>query len=200
MYFAYIRVSSKEQNESRQTAAIQGYVKLTGIDLDDKNVFIEKASGKNMERPIYADMKKRFRKGDVLIIKELDRLGRNMEAIRREWNMLSEEGVDIVVIDTPIISTLGKMDIERKLISNIVFELLSYMAEKERIKIKQRQAEGIEAAQKRGVGFGRPKVRIKNNDLKKKVAAYREGHLSAEEAATALGVSRATFFRRMKSC
>lgn len=200
MYFAYIRVSSKEQNESRQIVAIEEYVRKTNTLFDDSNMFVEKASGKTLERPIYLDMKKRFRKGDVLIIKELDRLGRNMEAIRQEWNMLSEEGVDIVVIDTPIISTLGKMDIERKLISNIVFELLSYMAEKERIKIKQRQAEGIEAAQMRGVEFGRPKVNIKCNELKKKVTAYREGHISAEEAATALGVSRATFFRRLKKC
>lgn len=200
MYFAYVRVSSKEQKEDRQMTAIRAYIRDTGIDLKKSNIFIEKTSGKTFERPVYIDMKKRFRKGDVLIIKELDRLGRNMEAIRQEWNEMSKVGVDIIVLDTPIISTLGKMDIERKLISNIVFELLSYMAEKERIKIKQRQAEGIKSAKERGVEFGRPRVGIKTKELKKKIAAYKEGHISATEAATALGISRSTFFRRMDKC
>ena len=108
MNFAYIRVSTKEQNESRQTTAIQEYVTQTETPLDAKNIFIEKASGKDFERPIYIDMKKRFRNGDVLIIKELDRLGRDMDAIRREWNYLADGGIDIVVIDTPIINTINR--------------------------------------------------------------------------------------------
>jgi len=198
MNFAYIRVSSKEQNESRQVVAIDEYVLKENLKLEQKNIFIEKASGKSFNRPIYIDMKKRFRKGDVLIIKELDRLGGDMDAIKKEWYSLVDTGVEIVVIDTLIISTKNKSDLERKLIGNIVFDLLSYMAEKERVKIKQRQSEGIKSAKAAGVVFGRPKAAVNGTKLKKKYEAYSNGNITAEEAAYSLGVSRATFFRRIK--
>lgn len=198
MNFAYIRVSSKEQNESRQVKAINEYVKKENIVIEDKNVFIDKASGKSFDRPIYIDMKNRFRKGDVLLLKELDRLGRDMDDIKREWHSLVEGGVEIVVIDTPIISTVNKTDIERRLIANIVFELLTYMAEKERVKIRQRQAEGIKSAKEKGVQFGRPKANVQITKFKKKFEAFNGGYITAEVAASELNISRATFFRRIK--
>ena len=140
MMYGYARVSTKDQNEDRQIEA------LTKYGVEEKYIKTDKASGKDFNREKYQLLKNEIlRPGDILVIKELDRLGRNMDDIKKEWQDLIKMGIDIEIIDTPILNTGNKTDLEKNLISNIVFELLSYMAEKERIKIRTRQSEGIAA-------------------------------------------------------
>lgn len=142
MMYGYARVSTKDQNEDRQIEA------LTKYGVEEKYIKTDKASGKDFNREKYQLLKNEIlRPGDILVIKELDRLGRNMDDIKKEWQDLIKMGIDIEIIDTPILNTGNKTDLEKNLISNIVFELLSYMAEKERIKIRTRQSEGIAAMQ-----------------------------------------------------
>ena len=153
--YGYARVSTKEQNLDRQLEALKGY------GVDERDIITDKASGKNFNREGYTTLKNSLlRKDDTLVIKELDRLGRDMEQIKQEWQELQANEVNIIVLDTPILNTEGKTDLEKKLISNIVFELLSYMAEKERAKIRQRQREGIQALRDKnnGKAKGRPKI------------------------------------------
>ena len=151
--YGYARVSSKEQNLDRQEQALKDY------GIDSRDIIEDKQSGKDFNRQGYQTLKNSLlRKGDTLVINELDRLGRNMDMIKSEWQELQAKGIDIVVIDTPILNTLNKTDLEKKLISNIVFELLSYIAEKERIKIRERQSEGIAAAKAKGLYKGRIEV------------------------------------------
>lgn len=158
MKFAYVRVSTKDQKEDRQVIAIKDFCKQNGLELEERNILIDKQSGKDFDRPAYQTLKQMIRKGDTLIIKELDRLGRDMEQIKSEWQELVNAGINIIVIDTPILNTSGKSDLEKTLISNIVFELLAYIAEKERTKIKARQAEGIAVAKAKGKHLGRPAI------------------------------------------
>lgn len=195
MIFAYLRVSSQEQNLERQQEAVQKYEKENNIRID--RYFEDKKSGKDFDRPQYQAMKWTLREGDVLVIKELDRLGRNMEQIKREWFEIQEMGVDIVVIDTPILNTNHKSDLEKKLISNIVFELLSYMAEKERTKIKQRQEEGIAVAKAKGKHLGRPK-KDKPENWDEVYAIWKENKISAVRAMELLGCPSTTFYRWVK--
>lgn len=156
--FGYARVSSKDQNLDRQIEELIKY------GVEERDIIVDKQSGKDFNRNGYKTLKYNLlRNGDTLVIKELDRLGRNMEQIKVEWKELEDVGVNLVVIDNPILNTAGKTDLEKKLISNIVFELLSYMSEKERLKIKQRQAEGIKIAKEKGKKFGRPKVGYPDN-------------------------------------
>lgn len=137
----------------RQIEALKEY------GVNERDIIEDYKSGKDFNRSGYRALKdKLLRPGDILVIKELDRLGRDMEQIKEEWNSLIKNGIDIVVIDTEILNTANKNDLEKLLISNIVFELLAYMAEKERVKIKQRQAEGILVAKAKGKRFGRPKA------------------------------------------
>ena len=135
--YGYARVSSTEQNLDRQIKALVKY------GVEDRHIITDKMSGKNFDRPGYQTLKcQLLRSCDVLVIKELDRLGRDYEQIKSEWHDLRQMGVDIVVLDMPILSTADKSDLEKTLIANIVFELLAYLSEKERIKIRTRQAEG----------------------------------------------------------
>lgn len=145
--YGYTRVSTREQNLDRQINSICDYCKENNIEIDEEREIIkDKISGKDFKREKYLSLKEDLlRPGDTLIIKELDRLGRNMAMIKEEWQDLQKKEIEIIIIDTPILNTVGKSDLEKTLISNIVFELLSYMAEKERLKIRQRQAEGIAA-------------------------------------------------------
>lgn len=155
--YGYARVSTKEQNLDRQLGALESY------GINQRDILFDKASGKDFNRPSYQALKNNLlRSGDILVIKELDRLGRDMDAIKQEWQELLKMGVNIVVLDTPMLNTTNKNDIEKSLISNIVFELLSYMAEKERLKIQQRQAEGIAKlkARNNGKAIGRPGINI----------------------------------------
>ena len=151
--YGYARVSTKEQNLDRQIAELMKHV------ADERDIITDKASGKDFNRVGYMSLRDTLlRVGDTLVIKELDRLGRDMSMIKEEWNTLLKMGVDIIIIDTPMLNTKGKDTLEKTLISNIVFELLSYMAQKERDKIKSRQAEGIAIlkAKNNGKGIGRP--------------------------------------------
>ena len=189
--YSYIRVSSKEQNLDRQKQAMIEY------GIDERDIIEDKQSGKDFNRNGYLTLKNSLlRAGDTLVIKELDRLGRNMDMIKTEWQELQAKGVDIVVLDTPILNTVNKTDLENKLISNIVFELLSYMAEKERIKIRTRQAEGIAIAKKNGVYKGRKK--IVNDNFESVYKEWKDNKITAVKAMEKLGMKKNTFYRRVK--
>jgi len=194
MIFAYARVSAKDQNIDRQLQAIQDYSKLKNITVD--RVFEEKASGKDFNRPVYQAMKMMFRQGDTLIIKELDRLGRHMEQIKDEWRELQKNGVDIIVIDNELLNTANKTDLERSLISNIVFELLSYIAQKEREKLRMRQAEGIAIAKEKGKYRGRKPIQRSNfEDIYQK---WKNDEITAVRAFNLLSLSKSTFYRKVR--
>jgi DNA invertase Pin-like site-specific DNA recombinase len=205
MVFGYVRVSTKEQCEDRQVEAIKEYCKANKLELEERNIVIDKQSGKDFNREGYQLLKNYLlRSGDTLIIKELDRLGRNMKQIKQEWQEIISKGINIIVIDTPILNTADKTDLEKKLIGNIVFELLSYMAEKEREKIKQRQREGIEAAKKAGKHLGRPRIDFEtlNKQQKELIKQYypqwKKGQITAVRFMQALDLKRNTFYKIIK--
>jgi DNA invertase Pin-like site-specific DNA recombinase len=190
--YGYARVSSNEQHLDRQIEV------LTKYGVEDRFIITDKISGKDFSRPGYQVLKNQLlRSGDTLVIKELDRLGRNYEQIKNEWNDLRQMGIDIVVLDMPIASTVDKSDLEKQLIVSIVFELLAYLAEKERVKIKTRQAEGIATAKKNGVKFGRPKIEAPDGFIEE-VLKWKEGKQSATEAMRNLGLKRTTFYKLVK--
>ncbi|MDW8800218.1 recombinase family protein [Clostridium sp. A1-XYC3] len=195
--FAYIRVSTLEQNTDRQVQALNDYCKENNIVINERDIYTDKASGKDFNRENYKALKLNLRDGDTLIIKELDRLGRDMQRIKEEWHELLKQGVNIIVIDTPILNTTNKTDLEKSLISNIVFELLSYMAQKERIKIKQRQAEGIASAKAKGLKFGRPSVEYPK-EFSNVYAEWKEGSISAVKAMDILNLKKTTFYKLVK--
>lgn len=196
--YAYIRVSTKEQNIDRQLESISKYCLDNNIDIDERDIIIEKQSGKDFNREGYLTLKNSLlRKGDTLIIKELDRLGRDMAMIKEEWRELEKLGISIVVIDTPILNTVGKTDLEKTLISNIVFELLSYMAEKERVKIKQRQAEGIAAAKAKGIKLGRPEVQYPDNWIEV-YNSWKGKEITAVKAMELTGLKKNSFYNLVK--
>ena len=156
--FGYIRVSTREQNEIRQLAA------LKSLGLNFKKIYIDKNSGKDFERPQYQSMLVKLKKDDILYIKSIDRLGRNYNEILEQWRFLTKEkGIDIVVLDMPLLDTRRGKDLMGTFLSDIVLQILSFVAENERSNIRQRQAEGIAAAKKRGVKFGRPAIPLPDN-------------------------------------
>lgn len=190
--FGYARVSSKDQNLDRQ---IEEFIKY---GVEERDIIVDKQSGKDFNRNGYKTLKYNLlRNGDTLVIKELDRLGRNMEQIKVEWKELEDVGVNLVVIDNPILNTAGKTDLEKKLISNIVFELLSYMSEKERLKIKQRQAEGIKIAKEKGKKFGRPKVGYPDN-WEEVYNRWLNKEITAVVAMYELNLKKNTFYKLVK--
>lgn len=192
--FGYARVSTKEQNLDRQIHALKEY------GIEDRNIITDTASGKDFDRAGYTLLKsKLLRKGDTLVIKELDRLGRSMDLIKQEWQDLKNMGVDIEIIDMPILNTNGKSDLEKNLISNIVLELLSYVAESERLKIKQRQKEGIDRLRARngGKGIGRPKIDFPTN-WKEVYNMWKDKKVTAVAAMEYLGLKKNTFYRLVK--
>ena len=207
--YGYTRVSTKEQNLDRQIDGICNYCKEHNIKIDnDREIIKEKISGKDFKREGYLALKESLlRPGDTLIIKELDRLGRNMAMIKEEWQDLQKRGIEIVVIDTPILNTVGKTDLEKTLISNIVFELLSYMAEKERLKIRQRQAEGIAAMEidKNGKRIssktkrviGRPEVEYPSN-WKEVYTNWKGEEITAVKAMALTGLKKNSFYNLVK--
>lgn len=196
--YAYVRVSTKEQNLDRQIEAIHAYCKDNNIKIDERDLINDKQSGKDFNREGYLTLKNNLlRDGDTLIIKELDRLGRDMNMIKIEWQELQKKGVSIIVIDTPILNTVGKSDLEKTLISNIVFELLSYMAEKERVKIKQRQTEGIAAAKLKGKKFGRPGVEYPAN-WKETYDDWKSGKITAVKAMELTELKKTSFYKLVK--
>ena len=192
MNYAYIRVSSVDQHPDRQIIAMQEH------DISSKNIYIDRWSGKTFARPAYQMMLKRLRKGDVLFIKSIDRLGRNYDAIQEEWRKITKEKkVDIVVLDMPLLDTRQGRDLMGTLIADIVLQLLSYVAQTERELIRQRQAEGIAAAKKRGVKFGREPI-MRTERHNRAVQEYRSGLRSARDAALYCGVSHKTLLKWAK--
>ena len=190
--YAYLRVSTREQNEERQVAAIEG------LEIPKDNVFLDKESGKNFHRPEYIKMKAKMEKGDILYINSIDRLGRNYHEILEEWRFLTREKyVGIVVLDIPLLDTRIGKDLTGTLISDLVLQILSYVAESEYQNIKQRQREGILAAKNNGVKFGRPRIEVSSSFY---LAAERwnRGELPLKEAAKESGLSLSTFYRRAK--
>ncbi|WP_019156897.1 recombinase family protein [Robertmurraya massiliosenegalensis] len=190
--FGYIRVSSKDQNESRQIDS------LLNIGIDERDIFIDKLSGKNFERPQYQLMKRMVRQGDILYIHSLDRFGRNKDEVLNEWKELTKDmGVDIVVLDMPLLDTTTHKDSLGTLIADLVLQILSWMAEEEREKIRTRQREGIDSALKKGVQFGRPKVPVPNNFVEV-YSEWKQGEITATAAMKRLGLKRNTFYKLAK--
>lgn len=185
--YAYLRVSSREQNEDRQRIAMEDF------GVPNRNIILDKQSGKDFVRPGYQNLLQKLKPGDTLVIKSIDRLGRNYDEILEQWRTLTKERqVAIVVLDMPLLDTRQGRDLTGVLIADIVLQLLSYVAQTEREFIHQRQAEGIAAARQRGVQFGRtPKTRPETFETLK--AAWRHGELSAREAAKQLGITHTTF-------
>lgn len=190
--YGYGRISSKEQNLDRQIEALKNY------GINERDIITDKQSGKDFNRTGYITLKNQLlRSGDTLVIKELDRLGRNMDMIKKEWQEIQANGINIIVLDTPLLNTEGKSDLEKKLISNIVFELLSYMAEKERIKIKERQAEGIKSAKEKGKHLGRPKAEYPKL-WEMYYFQWKSGQITAKECMEQLALKRTTFYKLAK--
>lgn len=187
--YGYIRVSSKDQNEARQVIALQA------AGISENSIYIDKQSGKDFERPMYKRMIRNLKRGDVLFVKSIDRLGRDYNEILEQWRFITKsKEADIVVLDMPLLDTRKGKDLIGTLISDIVLQLLSYVAQTEREFIRQRQAEGIAAAKARGVKFGRtPLVRPEEyEDIREK---YEKLEISAREAGRRLGVTHRTFIR-----
>lgn len=190
MIYGYIRVSSRDQNEARQLVAMQ----KAGVA--DKNVFIDKQSGKNFKRTHYIRMLKLMVKGDVLYIKSIDRLGRNYEEILHQWKALTKDiGVDIVVLDMPLLDTRRGKDLVGTFLSDVVLQILSFVAENERVTTRQRQAEGIAAAKARGVRFGRPPMPLPSN-FRGMYRKWRTKEITATEAAKRCGMPLSSFLYR----
>lgn len=191
--YGYARVSTKEQHEDRQMAA------LSDFGVGEKNIYLNKLSGKDFERPQYKRLVKRLKKEDILVVKSIDRLGRNYEEIINQWQFITKEkGVYIVVLDMPLLNTWeGNKDLTATFIADLVLQILSYVAETERENIRKRQAEGIVAARKRGVKFGRP-PRKRPDNLEEFVESWKRGDMSSREAARRLDLAQTTFLRWAK--
>lgn len=192
MIYGYIRVSATDQNEARQMVA------LSEFEIPRRQIFIDKQSGKDFNRPAYQRMVRRMKKDDLLYIKSIDRLGRDYEEIQNQWRILTKEkGIDIVVLDMPLLDTRRGKDLIGTFIADLVLQVLSFVAEAERTNIKQRQAEGIAAAKARGVKFGRPKIE-RTERHRRALEEYRAGTCTAREAALYCGVSHKTFLKWAK--
>ena len=192
MTYGYARVSSLEQHEERQLIAL----KKAGVRR--KTLYVDKQSGKDFQRPQYQRMLQRLKKDDLLCVKSIDRLGRNYGEILGQWRLLTKEkGVDILVLDMPLLDTRNGKDLMGTFLSDIVLQVLSFVAENERENIRQRQSEGIEAAKERGVRFGRPSVPVPE-DFPGIVAEWETGQLSLAEALQQTGLSNRTFYRRLR--
>lgn len=185
--YAYIRVSSKDQNEDRQLIAMQG------LDIPKSHIFMDKQSGKDFERPQYRKMVRKMKKDDLLYIKSIDRLGRNYAEILEQWRILTKEkGIDIVVLDMPLLDTRRGKDLVGTFLSDVVLQVLSFVAENERTNIRQRQAEGIAAAKARGVRFGRPPKPLPEN-FHQLYQQWKNGKITGTAAAKACGMPLSTF-------
>ena len=187
MIYGYIRVSTREQNEDRQT------IVMNGLSIPEQNIFVDKQSGKDFERPQYRQMVRRLKKDDLLYIKSIDRLGRNYGEILEQWRILTrEKGVDIAVLDMPLLDTRRGKDLMGTFLSDIVLQVLSFVAENERANIRQRQAEGIAAAKARGVRFGRP-PRPLPDSYHSAYRRWKAGAITGTAAARECGMALATF-------
>lgn len=189
MEYGYVRVSTKEQNEQRQMIALRAF------GIEEKRIYVDKQSGKDFERANYKRLLRRIKNGDTLVVKSIDRLGRNYDEILEQWRIITKEKqVAIVVLDMPLLDTRQNRDLTGTLIADIVLQLLSYVAQTEREFIHQRQAEGIAAAKAQGVQFGRrPMVRPTSFAFLKE--QWKQNRISARAAAKQLGITHSTFLR-----
>ena len=190
--YGYVRVSSLDQNEDRQILAMKR------IGIDEQHIYIDKLSGKDFERPNYKRMLKRVKEGDIIYVLSIDRLGRNYEEIQNQWRYITKEKkADIVVIDMPLLDTRRDKDLIGTLISDIVLQILSFVAESERRSIRERQSAGIAAAKLRGVKFGRP-VKELSSEFLNDMRQWRAGNLPVQMILQKYNISRATLYRRWK--
>lgn len=190
--YAYLRVSSKEQNLYRQLDAISGL----DVHIDERDIYIDKQSGRDFNRPEWNALKRSIRAGDTLFIKSLDRLGRNKEGILQEWKWLTDNKINVVVLDMPLLDTRKYKDLDGigELVTNLVLQILSWLAEEERKNIKQRQREGIESAKIRGVKFGRPSIPKPKNFITI-YNQWKNGEITATKAMQILNLKRNTFYK-----
>ena len=188
--YGYVRVSTREQNEDRQILA------LNEVRIPEENIFVDRQSGKDFGRPMYRQMVKKLRKEDLLYVKSIDRLGRNYEEILEQWRLLTKKKrVDIVVLDMPLLDTRRGKDLMGTFLSDIVLQVLSFVAENERGNIRQRQKEGIEAAKQRGVQFGRPPKPLPEN-FGRVYKRWMRQEITVAQAAEMCRMSVPTFYRR----
>lgn len=191
--YGYIRVSSRDQNEDRQQIA------LAKEGIKSQNIYIDKQSGKDFDRPKYKKMLRKLKKDDLLYIKSIDRLGRNYEEILQQWRILTKEkGVDIVVLDMPLLDTRRGKDLMGTFLSDIVLQVLSFVAENEHANIRLRQAEGIAAAKARGIRFGRPPGRLPDN-FNSVYRRWKNGEITATLAAAECKMAISTFRYKVKT-
>lgn len=187
--YGYVRVSTAEQNEDRQMIA------MNEAGVPKGNIFADKQSGKDFERPAYKKLMKKLKPGDVVYFKSIDRMGRNYKDMIEQWRIITKEkGADVVVLDMPILDTRQQKNLIGTLISDIVLQLLSYVSETERINIRQRQAEGIAAAKKRGVRFGRPPKEMPP-DFEEIIRRWEKKEITMAEITEQHGMSQSTFYK-----
>ena len=190
--YGYIRVSTREQNEDRQRIA------LKEVGVAERNIYLDKQSGKDFDRPQYKKLLRKMKKDDLLYIKSIDRLGRNYEEILQQWRYLTKEkGIDIVVLDMPLLDTRRGKDLMGTFLSDIVLQVLSFVAENERSNIRQRQAEGIAAAQARGVKFGRPALPLPEN-FQEVHSRWRAKEITLKQAAQECNLPTGTFYGKAR--
>ena len=188
--YGYVRVSTSEQNEDRQLIA------MNTVQVPERNIYMDKQSGKDFKRPMYMRMLKRLKQDDVLYIKSSDRLGRDYEEVLEQWRMLTKEKkVDIVVLDMPLLDTRRGRDLMGTFLSDIVLQVLSFVAENERKNIRERQKEGIEAARRRGVRFGRPAKPVPEN-FEQACGKWEAGEITGREAAMECNMPFSSFYRK----
>lgn len=190
--YGYVRVSSMDQNENRQVNA------LRDMAVPEKNIFMDKQSGKDFERPGYKKMLRNLQEGDLLYILSIDRLGRNYEEIQMQWRILTKEtGIDICVLDMPLLDTRNGKDLMGTFIADLVLQILSFVAQSERENIRRRQSEGIAAAKAKGVRFGRPEKEIPD-DFDRIVRKWEQKKQPLEEILKQCNMSKTTFYRRAR--
>ena len=190
--YGYVRVSSIDQNEDRQL------VVMDENNVPKGNVYIDKQSGKDFERPQYKKLVKKLKAGDLLYILSIDRLGRNYEDIQKQWRILTKDiGIDICVIDMPLLDTRNGKDLMGTFIADLVLQILSFVAQSERENIKKRQEQGIAAAKAKGVRFGRPEIPVPDN-FGKLVKDWEKKKTSFEETLRLCNMSESTFYRKLR--
>lgn len=190
--YGYVRVSSTDQNEERQMVA------LAEAGVPEKNIFMDKQSGKSFDRPQYKKMVKKLKSGDLLYALSIDRLGRNYEEIQNQWRVITKEiGADICVLDMPLLDTRQGKDLMGTFIADLVLQILSFVAQSERENIKKRQEQGIAAAKAKGVRFGRPEIPLPDN-FGKLVKDWEKKRISLEEVLKLCNMSEATFYRKLR--
>lgn len=190
--YGYVRISAQDQNEDRQMIA------MTKAGVLEEDIFCDKQSGKDFNRPQYQKMISILQEGDLLYILSIDRLGRNYREIQNQWGILTKEkGVDICVLDMPLLDTRTGKDLMGTFIADLVLQILSFCSENERVNIRRRQEQGILAAREKGVRFGRPEVPVPDN-FGEIVRKWEKGKLDLDEAVKECGMSQATFYRRLR--